>query len=330
MLTKDERFLKFIENSKKRFGDNFDFNNSIYVNAKTRIEIRCKEHDLIFYQTPDKHLQSTHACPSCLAENKKEPVITKTKEFKPFDYYHENLIKKHGINFTYKSGKGLNSIVYFECEIHGYKEATVDAFLYRKHPCDECTHIHRVNNKTHDLDKVLKQIQEIHPNLTFDFGENYINKRSKITINCEKHGEYIKSVQKLISGQGCPRCAIDNLIDEGILIGGYSEKLFNDKPELKNVDGILYWMLVGNYYKIGISRISATNRLKGIKNKCKMDVTILHEINMSLYEAFKFEQNFLKKHSDNRVYIECSTELFNIDLTDDFLHELTLIKKPTN
>lgn len=47
-----------------KYGDRFDYELSVYVDAKTPILIRCKEHDITFRQTPDKHLQGV-GCPKC-------------------------------------------------------------------------------------------------------------------------------------------------------------------------------------------------------------------------------------------------------------------------
>lgn len=47
-----------------KYGDRFCYELAVYVDAKTPILIRCKEHDTVFSQTPDKHLQGV-GCPKC-------------------------------------------------------------------------------------------------------------------------------------------------------------------------------------------------------------------------------------------------------------------------
>jgi hypothetical protein len=49
----------------------------------------------------------------------------------------------------------------------------------------------------------------------------------KIKIICREHGEFIKSAQKHLSGQGCFKCKVKQMVEDGILVGGYSEELFN-------------------------------------------------------------------------------------------------------
>lgn len=320
----EKRFLKFKEDSKQKFNDAFDFSDSIYVNAKTQLEIRCKQHDFIFPQTPDKHLQSTHACPKCLVENKKPIINRKEKKCKPFEYHLNSLQEKYNTDFTYISGKGVETIVSFECNEHGYQEACISNLLARdkRYSCTKCSAINRKKNKIHSVEKVLNQIQTIHPNLIFKIDENYVDKRSWIVVECNKHGEFNKKVQKLITGQGCNKCVIDRLINEGILIGGYSEKLFKDMPELKKEEGFLYWMKVGEYYKVGITRVSAASRANSLRHKCGLYVEILHEFKMNLYTAFKIEQLLLKEYSAYRVYTDCSTELFSKNITNNFLEKL--------
>ncbi|MCT7632104.1 hypothetical protein [Aliarcobacter butzleri] len=46
-------------------GDKYDYSNSIYINAKTQIEIKCNKCSLIFFQTPNGHKKQGNFCPSC-------------------------------------------------------------------------------------------------------------------------------------------------------------------------------------------------------------------------------------------------------------------------
>jgi hypothetical protein len=104
--------------------------------------------------------------------------------------------------------------------------------------------------------------------------------------------------------------------------------LFNNKPELKDVDALLYYLEINNgqYYKIGITRISTIDRIKSLKSKSRgliKVIKILKIKNLSLYDAFCLEQKILKENHELRVLRPWSTELFKKDISELILHYFT-------
>jgi len=102
----------FIQKSKNIHGDKYDYSLVDYKNAKTKVKILCKDHNIIFEQTPDNHLYGNCSCPYC--SNKKwtnEMFINMSKEIHgdKYDYslvdYKNNttkvkiICKKHNIIF---------------------------------------------------------------------------------------------------------------------------------------------------------------------------------------------------------------------------------------
>lgn len=67
-LTQEE----FIQRAKAKHGDKYDYSNTIYVNRRTKVEIRCRKHGL-FYQNAGDHMEG-HGCPSCKCETLKQLV----------------------------------------------------------------------------------------------------------------------------------------------------------------------------------------------------------------------------------------------------------------
>ena len=63
---KNKGLEKFVEEANIRFNFMFDYSKTVYKNTMTKVEILCHVHGA-FFQTPNEHLQSTHACPSCYA-----------------------------------------------------------------------------------------------------------------------------------------------------------------------------------------------------------------------------------------------------------------------
>jgi hypothetical protein len=154
--------------------------------------------------------------------------------------------------------------------------------------------------------------------------KNYINRRSKIDIICHKHGIYSKKVQKHLAGQECFKCRIQSLVENNLLVGGYSEELFENKPELKNIFAHVYYLEIdgGKFYKIGISK-NFKNRIKGIKSKSKEYVDEIHcikKFETTLYKAFLIEREILEKFRECRVYSKWSTELFDKNILEEIEH----------
>ena len=94
--------VEFIEKAVSIYGDRYDYSKVIYVSAKTKVCIICKEHGE-FWQTPDNHL-SGYSCGLCGDNNSslkqrstKEQFINKAIEIhgKKNDYSNVNYINNY-------------------------------------------------------------------------------------------------------------------------------------------------------------------------------------------------------------------------------------------
>lgn len=54
----------FLERANILFGDRYDYSGALYENARTNLNIICREHG-VFKQTPDCHLNRKRGCPRC-------------------------------------------------------------------------------------------------------------------------------------------------------------------------------------------------------------------------------------------------------------------------
>lgn len=318
------RLRNFIEKSKLKFGDNYNYDRVVYVNAKTKVKIICNKHNVTFEQTPDKHLNSKGGCPKCLKEIKKPYVRLQSKPCKSFEFYNKKITDKFHQSVEYISGKGRNSSIKITCIEHGDTVDTLNNLLLsgRKYICKKCSIKNRRVNKVHKPNSIIEKLNSIHPTLNIVFGDEYLNKKSKVIVTCPQHGSFKKEVNKLLAGQGCFKCTIDTLIKEGKLIGGYSEKLFKQNPEYKKLNGYIYLLKIGELFKIGITRVSVDSRIKSLQNLSKKDVILIHYFEMPLYKAFQIEQELLNEFNQYRVYRNYSSELFSIDITNKFLSKV--------
>lgn len=243
----------------------------------------------------------------------------------------EKVYKKFGNKFTFDltnySGITGNKIKVI-CSIHGEFLQVPRNLLQPncKTGCKQCGLNSKNKSKTKDSDDFLIKANEIHNNKYEYKLENYKNRKSKIVVICKKHGEFVKSAQKHLSGQGCFKCRMKELVEQNILVGGYSEDLFNNKPELKTQKAYLYYLSLNNgkMFKIGITT-KLESRMRGIKCNAKgfiKKIDILWTIEDTLYNCFKKEQEILNKYQENRIFMKFSTELFNKNIIPIRLNQL--------
>jgi hypothetical protein len=325
----------FIEKSVKLHGNKYDYTNVNYINAKTKVKIICPIHGE-FEQTPDKHLNTKYCCPVCNLIFKTEN-IKKYKGFKnieSFNNFKEKLLNKFpDVKFKLtEEWKGIvNTNINIICDEHGISKLNCEMALskQRVYSCLKCSEINRVINRCHKIDDIIFSLNNIY-NLKYNyiFPIDYKIKKDKITIICPIHGEFNRSVTKLLSGQDCSRCKIDKLIEDNRLVGGYSYDLFINKPELKNNVANLYYLNINNgeLFKIGISIKTPNNRINNLKSKSKgfiQSCEIITVKEMTLFEAFNIEQKILNENSKFRVKLNWSTELFNKDISYNVLQYFT-------
>lgn len=55
-------------------------------------------------------------------------------------------------------------------------------------------------------ENIKNKIEEVHGEIYDCSKIEYVNNYEKITLSCSKHGDFKKSSNKLIGGQGCPKC----------------------------------------------------------------------------------------------------------------------------
>jgi len=179
---------KFIQLAKKKHEDKYDYSLVEYVNAKTKVNIKCKIHD-IFEQSPQKHLYG-QGCIKCAGKNKKT-----TKDF------IKEAIEKHGDKYDYADTiytKSTNKVK-IKCKIHGIFEQTAVNHL-RGAGCHKC------GNNIRSIDNFIERVNEIHKG-KYEYNlDDLKSMSSMITIICNDHGEFKQQAQNHLDGSGCIKC----------------------------------------------------------------------------------------------------------------------------
>ena len=185
---------KFIEKSNKKHNNKYDYSKVEYVNSKTKVCIICPEHGE-FWQTPAAHVRG-NGCPECA--NKKRGKRTVNTE---------NLIEKyhsiHNSKYTYEKTQYIdaNTKICVTCPEHG--DFYILPFNHLNgQGCPKC----KGRNLTQE--EIIENFKKVHGR-KYDYSKvEYKKSKEKVCITCPIHGDFYKTPQKHLSGQGCPKCSV--------------------------------------------------------------------------------------------------------------------------
>lgn len=314
--------IKFFEKAYEKHGVSFDYSKFEYVNAKTHSIIICKIHGE-FIQCPDKHLNSKYACPRCNSEQKPLYLKKADKKIVPppplaASDFEVRFFKRHpNKGFTLDMSNYISRSkgeVVLECPLHGKINYKPNSLLISRYGCRLCGIQSQIQTRRKSFEQFVLDSKLKHDNkYTYLDSHGFLNRKSKVTVICSKHGAFVKSAQKHLSGQGCFDCRLIQMISDGTLCGGYNEKLFQRNPDIANQIASIYYIKVGDFYKIGITT-NMYNRMKSIKSMSKKSIEIIDVYELNLYGAYKIEQKILKLNKEHRLKLDFSKELFSKDV----------------
>jgi len=206
----------FIKRAKVIHNNKYDYSKVEYNSSKVKVCIICREHGE-FLQTPDSHLNG-QGCSKCSGVHRynTNEWIEKTK-------------KVHGERYDYSKVVYVtnNTKICIICKEHGEFWQTPSNHIKGKN-CPKCTG--HFMDKDFFLEKVKEVYKDISGNPLYDYSLiNYIDSSTHITIICHKidsstgkeHGEFSKTPNKHLGGQGCPLCGNES--------GGLKNRLTNEE-----------------------------------------------------------------------------------------------------
>lgn len=107
-----DRHTNWVKNSKNKFGNRFDYSQSIQMyksTQKPKVKIKCIKHNQDFFVTPAHHLSYVDGGCDVCRQNRKQTAGQKTDW--SFNRWKSNSIKKYGEKFDYsKSRKGFETV----------------------------------------------------------------------------------------------------------------------------------------------------------------------------------------------------------------------------
>ena len=197
-ITKEE----FINRSKICHGDKYDYTNVVYIEAHTKVQIRCIEHDYVFWQSPAAHSRGAMGCPECAAEAKR----------RCFQHSKEEALNKLPLDvrmkydFSESVYSGYRSTVTVRCKKHDTYFSIIWLSLYQNSGCPECSKEKARSLYSKTTEEFIREARAIYGNRYNYDKVNYINGKTSVIIGCSKHGDFEKSPIKHLSGQGCQKC----------------------------------------------------------------------------------------------------------------------------
>ena len=206
----------FIKRARVIHNYKYDYSKVEYKTVKVKVLITCPEHG-DFSQTPDSHLNGQR-CPKC------------SKVYRPNT---NEWIKKarnvHGKRYDYSKVMYENNStkICIICNEHGEFWQRPANHIKGKN-CPRCTG--HFMDESFFLDKAKKIYRDKSGNPLYDYSlVNYKDSSTHVTIVCLKkdpltgkeHGEFSKTPNKHLSGQGCPFCGNES--------GGIKNRLSNEE-----------------------------------------------------------------------------------------------------
>ncbi len=244
----------FIEKAVAIHGDKFDYSllpDEFKTNEK--LPVSCKKHG-VWYVTTGNHISNKRGCPSCSVEKSSERNRSNPSEI--IDRVKEVLSRtdKTLVHLDYINMRSLATV---HCKLHGeYKQKVVN--ILNGISCYLCGVEAARESRSKNVEYYIPEFLKIHGD-KYDYSKSSgVNSKTRFTIVCPIHGEFISTVSNHLKGKGCAKCGASSI--------GYKSYKTGTFYILKITDDII---------KFGISNCP-DKRINIIRTKCKYPVEVLH------------------------------------------------------
>ncbi len=164
-----------------------------YVNSHTKITIRCLRCNKDFRQRPNNHLNGK-GCSSCNKSKSKKQL---------FVSFIDRANKRHACKYDYSKSNYVNNEtpLIIVCPTHSDFLQTPKSHL-RGDGCKKCSGKEKLTKEL-----FIGKAKTRHGDLyNYDKIEGIKNNRTKLTIICSAHGDFLQTPHSHLKGYGCPTC----------------------------------------------------------------------------------------------------------------------------
>lgn len=184
-----------------RHGDTYDYSATEYINAATKVAIRCKVHNEVFQQKPGDHAVSGAGCKKC-------GTIARVATIrKPTEVICENFRSRHGTLYDYANVVFITNRT--KVDIRCKKHNTVFSVTPKQHMlgsgCPDCS------SACITLLSFIEVAEEKFGNkFTYNHLVEPFSGSSEVTMTCCTHGEFTTTAKQFLqSAYGCKECGSD-------------------------------------------------------------------------------------------------------------------------
>lgn len=225
---------EFIEKSRAKHGDKYDYSEVNYSNNSTAVKIICpKDGHGIFWQGPNKHMVGQR-CPKCAAEvpskprNTTEDFISRAEKIHNYKYdYSESIYVKARENIIINCQK--NNHGYFEQKAYSHLSGV---------GCPKCAldEKYEKNTQKFNLETFIEKSKAIHGD-KYDYSEVvYKNVETRVKVKCKEHNEFFmirpKSHMKNVGNSICESCHKSRPLNSGAWKKRTQDEFINLSKEL--------------------------------------------------------------------------------------------------
>ena len=168
----------FIQNSNEKFNNRFEFFNN-YNSVIDIIDVKCKEHNIIFKTTPVRHLKNINgSCPECTNNNNKNiRRLDKTYFIEKSKKMFENIYDYSKVNYINKKEK-----IILICKKHNNEFSIEPKSHYYSvvGGCNMCSHENNIVKNINKIKTIKQKIEKICENCNNIIKNNICKKCIKI------------------------------------------------------------------------------------------------------------------------------------------------------
>jgi len=193
----------FIKRAGLVHGDKYNYEKSVYKTSNDKIVITCPKHG-DFQIVVSDHWRGS-GCPKCGIE-KRSKTQSLTKEA-----FLRRVREKFGWKYEYdfSTYKNRYSPIKITCPEHG-EFWQKPRYHLEGLGCPRCGRIHANKSHSDTLDDFLLKAKKSHPTgYSFD-KVKFEDFDNKVTITCNKHGDFKMKRSLFIFGQNCPKCVLSS------------------------------------------------------------------------------------------------------------------------
>lgn len=221
---------QYIAKARAKWGDAYDYSESVYLAGLKPITIRCIKHNHYFTVQAGNHISTllkSGGCPLCGQESlteyrrkKHEEALRKAEQkkklYKPRLTHKERFLKKAramypDYDFSRVEYKDRETHIVVVCPVHGEFKIRPRTLLVgekgqKPHGCWKCNNLIPPYEKELTLDTFKNRMHELYGDKYTFVWSDYKNKQSMIRFTCKEHGDQLRSVTGLLDGKGCAYC----------------------------------------------------------------------------------------------------------------------------